>query len=207
MADLLSDWLLRFKSLEGAWQSPWIVAGAAFLFFLFDTFVKPISAVSLGLIVLGLSPWIARYVARITLPGGTQLELAQGFQHVTNTALQVGWLDEQPVSDAKLKEYSAYFDDAPWVALAALRRDLEHRLVALADQHHVKQRRGGMARLAISLEQADVLTAQEVSVITDLLPLMNAAVHSDEFSHQAARWAITEGPQLLQALDNKIAAT
>lgn len=39
----------------------------------------------------------------------------------------------------------------------------------------------------------------------DLVPLLNRAVHAEEFSGEAADWAIQVGPSLLAGLDFRIA--
>jgi hypothetical protein len=39
-----------------------------------------------------------------------------------------------------------------------------------------------------------------------LLPLLNRAAHSEEYSKEAADWAITVGPKLLAGLDEKAVA-
>ena len=42
-----------------------VIAAIATLLLIVDTFVKPLSTVALGLIVVGLSPWVVKYVARV----------------------------------------------------------------------------------------------------------------------------------------------
>ena len=48
------------------------------------------------------------------------------------------------------------------------------------------------------------LDQQEISVIADLMPTLNNAVHAQDLDARSYKWAIEVGPQLLAGLDAKI---
>jgi hypothetical protein len=74
----------------------------------------------------------------------------------------------------------------------------------LADISGLTGQRRSVGHLIRVLSDAGVLDRDEASVIADLLPLLNKAVHSEEYSREAAGWALQVGPELLAGLDRKI---
>lgn len=55
-----------------------------------------------------------------------------------------------------------------------------------------------------ALGQAKILTAEEMSILSDMVNMINAAVHGAEVDSRAAAWAIDVGPRLLTSLDERI---
>jgi hypothetical protein len=63
-----------------------------------------------------------------------------------------------------------------------------------------------VAGIRVRLEQAQILTHEQANALRDLLPLLNKALHSEEYSKDAADWAISFGPKLLAGLDERAVA-
>src|SRR5262249_47318430 len=101
--------------------------------------------------------------------------------------------------------YESIYNTDSTLALVGLRIELERRLGELAAISGLTGPLRGTGHLIRILSEAGVLDRDEASVIADLLPLMNKAIHSEEYSREAAGWAIQVGPKLLAGIDRKIA--
>jgi hypothetical protein len=181
-----------------------VIAVAAVLGLIFDTFIKPISAVALGLIVLALSPWLIRFLKTLEMPG-VKLEFREQLEKVTERAEDAGLLAEPDRAVEARPTYESVYNTDPTLALAGLRIELERRLGELAAISGLTAPRRSIGHLIRILNEAGVLDRDEASVIADLLPLMNKAIHSEEYSREAPGWAIQVGPELLAGIDRKIA--
>ena len=72
------------------------------------------------------------------------------------------------------------FNSDPTLALAGLRIALERRLRDLLDAAGFERPRGGLAFQINRLRDLGVLDPQQISVLADLMPLLNKAVHSED---------------------------
>jgi hypothetical protein len=88
--------------------------------------------------------------------------------------------------------------------MAGLRIEIEKRLRELASLHEVRTTRG-VRGLLDDLRSAGVISRDEHGVLADLVGLGNNAAHGAEVPPGAVVWATDVGPQLLAALDEKIA--
>jgi hypothetical protein len=181
-----------------------VIAVAVLLLLIFDTFVKSLSAVALGLIVVALSPWLIKFMKTLELPGGIKMEFRDQLERVTERAKEAGLLDEAGPPAEKRTAYEAIYNDDPTLALASLRIELERRIRELGKLSGFEQRRGPVLQNVRLLRNEGVLQAGEAGAIEDLMPLLNKAVHSEEFSREAAGWAMQVGPRILAGLDRKI---
>jgi hypothetical protein len=187
------------------------VATLALLLMLFDTFIKPLSAISLGLLIIAvavLSPWwehVPTIIKSVHLPGGLKLEFRDDLNSATKEAQQAGLLSEPQPEKKKQPIYEIIYNEDPTLSLAGLRIAIERRLRDLAKIAGISEK-APLTRLATNLEGAKVLTREQSSALRDLLPLLNQASHSEEYSKEAADWAITFGPKLLAGLDEKAVA-
>jgi hypothetical protein len=187
-------------------QPQYIIAVAALLLLFFDTFIKSLSAVALGLTVLALSPWLIKILKTLEM-AGIKVEFREQLAQITERAEDAGLLSEPDQRLGTQETYESIYNSDPTLALAGLRIELERRLGELATVSGLKggPPRRGVGQLIRILSDEGVLDRDEASVIADLLPLMNKAVHSEEYSQEAAGWAIRVGPELLAAIDRKIA--
>lgn len=173
---------------------------------LFDTFIKPLSAISLGLLIVAaavLSPWwehLPTIFKSVHLPGGLKLEFRDDLNNATKEAQQAGLLSEPQPEKKKQPIYEIIYNDDPTLSLAGLRIAIERRLRDLAKIAGISQA-APLSRLVTNLESAEALTREQSSALRDLLPLLNKALHSEEYSREAADWAITIGPKLVAGLE------
>ena len=180
----------------------YIVATAALLLLLVDTFIKPLSVVAVGLLVVALSPWLFKFMKTLELPGGIKIEFREKLEKVTEEAREAGLLNPQTT---ETRTYEALYNEDPTLALAGLRIELERRIRELVKVADMGEHRVGILRQLNLLRDRQILDPREVGVISDLVPLLNSAVHSEEFGREAADWAMHIGPALLAGLDRKIA--
>jgi hypothetical protein len=168
-------------------------------------------AISLGLLIVAvavLSPWwrqVPSILKSAELPGGLKVEFRDDLNSATNEARRAGLLSEPQPDVRKQPIYEIIYNDDPTLSLAGLRIAIERRLRDLARIAGFTQA-APLSGLVRNLEEAKVLTHEQASALRDLLPLLNKALHSEEYSKEGADWAITFGPKLLAGLDERALA-
>lgn len=164
---------------------------------------------AITLILLGAAgvPWLLPLFKRLELPGGVKLEF-QDLQATERRAAQVGLLDEPPAQPpVPDHEYSFQLvaDEDPNLALAGLRIEIERRLQRVAQAAGVSSARMSVANLLNVLGERGLLTAEQRSVLSDMVGLLNRASHGAVADRQSADWALAVGPRLLSTLDKRVA--
>jgi hypothetical protein len=136
---------------------------------------------------------------------GIKVEFREQFAQITERAEDAGLLSEPDQRLGTQETYESIYNSDPTLALAGLRIELERRLGELATVRGLKggPPPRGVGQLIRILSDEGVLDRDEASVIADLLPLMNKAVHSEEYSQEAAGWAIRVGPNYWQRSTGK----
>jgi hypothetical protein len=185
-----------------------VVAALAVLALLFDTLVKPISAISLGLLIVAfaaLSPWwrqVPRYPESAEIPGGLKMKFRQWEQE----AEKAGLLATPQPDAAKQPVYLAISSDDPTLSLVALRVAIERRLRELASTSGITVERPSITNLTRALEEAGQLTWQQAAALRDLLPTLNRAVHAGDITPELGASVVKFGSELLAGLDQKVVA-
>jgi hypothetical protein len=163
-----------------------------------------IDAVALVLVVVAVVPWLAPLFKSLELPGGWKVEF-QELQKVAAKADDAGLLSPAPATVQPEYAFQSVADRDPNLALAGLRIELEKRLVRLAEVHGIGTHMQGMARLLRELASRGILSQDEESVLSDLVHMLNAAVHGASVDPRATEWAMDVGPQLIQSFEEKLA--
>jgi hypothetical protein len=163
-----------------------------------------IDAIALALIVIAILPWLAPLVKSLELPGGWKVEF-QELQKAELRAESAGLLAEVPSQEDAAFSFQSIAVRDPNLALAGLRIEIEKRLSSLVEIHGLRPM--GVGRSLWALAQAEILTSEERSILSDMVNMLNAAVHGAEVDSRAATWAIEIGPRLLASLDERISAT
>jgi len=156
----------------------------------------------LVLVLLAVLPWLAPILKSVELPGGVKIEF-QELQKTEEQAHRAGLLAPQPALEPP--PYLSVAAEDPNLALAGLRIEVEKRLRAIAKARGINGERQSIAQILRRLPIEEAISGEEYAVITDLLGLLNRAVHGADVDTRAARWAIEVGPRLLAALDNRAA--
>ena len=164
-----------------------------------------IDAITLALVLIAILPWLAPLVKSLELPGGWKVEF-QELQKAASRADTAGLLAAEPSRSEDSFSFQSISKRDPNLALAGLRIEIEKRLSKLAEVNNVEQRRGpmGIGQLLRALAQREVLTNEERSILSDMVNMLNAAVHGATVDRQSADWAIDVGPRLLTSLDERI---
>jgi hypothetical protein len=162
-----------------------------------------IDAVTLGLLVIAVLPWIAPLIKSLELPGGWKVELRE-MQQVAAKAQEAGLLESGSNAPKAEHAFQLVADRDPNLALAGLRIEIERRLVALAEKNNVQARWKGVGQLLRELDKLGALTNEQRSALADLTGLLNSAVHGASVDPRASSWALEIGPPLLRSLDRLV---
>ena len=183
----------------------WVTLGALAIALAHIVFPRlAIDAVALVLIVVAVVPWLAPLFKSVQIPGGWKVEF-QELQDVAAKAGDAGLLSHAPPAVETEYAFQSVADRDPNLALAGLRIELEKRLVRLAEANGIGTALQGMGRLLHSLASRGILSEDEESVLSDLVHLLNAAVHGASVDPRATEWAMDVGPLLIQSFEEKLA--
>jgi hypothetical protein len=143
-----------------------------------------IDAVTLTLIAIAVLPWLGSVFKSIELPGGLKVEY-QDLEKAQENAEKVGLL-----SAPEKKEEAAYLTAVaaqdPNLALAGLRIEIERRLRQIANRQGIDGERYGVGQLLRVLRSRGAISQQEDSVLSDLIGLLNRAVHGADVDARGA---------------------
>jgi hypothetical protein len=178
-----------------------------------------IDTITLSLIVIAILPWLAPLFKSIELPGGFKVEfqdlknaeerveraglLAKVEERVERTGLLSAERGALRTSEFAFQQIA---EDDPNLALAGLRIEIERRLIQIAESHEVKIVRPGIGNLLRQLNSVQVLKDSEKGALSELVGILNAAVHGAKVDKLAADWAFDVGPRILRALDERISS-
>lgn len=161
-----------------------------------------IDAVSLTLLLVAVLPWLGFIFKSVELPGGLKVEYP-ALERAGEEAAKAGLLST-PKKRIEESAYLAIAEEDPNLALAGLRIEIERRLREIAKKRGLQGDRLGIGQLLQLLRKNNAISRQEDSVLSELIGLLNKAVHGAEVDSRAAQWAIDVGPRLLSALDERI---
>jgi len=159
-----------------------------------------VDAVSLGLLLLALLPWLSPLIKSAKLPGGIEIEFQEvkkAAEKVTASAFGPFFISTAPAS-ASLPE-----EKDPNLALVGLRIEIEKRLRALAERANVPTNRP-LGRLTADLQEAGILDPAAAGGLRDLITLGNQAAHGRKVAADVAVWASDYAPAVLRVLDDKL---
>lgn len=162
-----------------------------------------IDSITLTLLIVAVVPWLAQLFKSLELPGGWKLEF-QELQNATKRADEAGLLSGS-VKPENTYSFQLVVDEDPNLALAGLRIEIEKRLNLITESYQINSERSiSVGRLLRILGQKELLSHQEQSVLSDMIGLLNGAVHGAKIDSRSANWAMDVGPRLLASLDEKI---
>jgi len=194
------------------------VTAIAAILVLVDTFWHPLSAIGMILILVALAPWMGPWfisfakslglgdaLDSVELPGFKvqfRQRLAE-FEKKSETSKP----SAESVAEADEKSLlQSLYNENPGLALAGLRVELERRLRQLARTGDTDRDSRYRPLRTVLDEAIDLkrITREQSSLIRDIIPLLNDAIHAKDLRKEAADWAIRVGPPLLASLDKQI---
>lgn len=163
-----------------------------------------IDAITVTLIFIALVPWLAPLFKSLELPGGWKIEF-QDLERARTKADKAGLLTAAHRNESE-RQYSFQLvaQEDPKLALAGLRIEIEKRLNEIAESNGINTGKASVGRLLRILGERELLSQEQRSVLSDMVGLLNAAVHGGEIDNRAAEWALDVGPRLVSALEIKI---
>ena len=157
-----------------------------------------IDAISIGLLIVALIPWLTSLVESMKFPGGWEIKLRdieEAGKKVTET---------RPAAEgAELPKFLAVAEQDPNLALVALRIEVENRLRALAEKHSVSSI-GQLSRLIRDLQQKEVLNRPAFNGLQEIVMAGNRAAHGARVEPALADWSFTNGNAILSILDDEL---
>lgn len=159
-----------------------------------------IDAVSLGLLVIGLVPWLAPLIKSVELPGGLKVSL----QDVKEAGASViGSSREKVRSAPPTRRLSLFPEIDPNIALLKLRVELERRLreAALAKGLDANT---PLLRLVQELQDRAILSPSVAAGVMNFINVANTAAHGAQVDLNVLSWANLNGPQVLDALEDDL---
>lgn len=165
-----------------------------------------VDSITLGLLVVAVLPWLAPIFKTVELPGGMKFEL-QDFKEIEEKANKAGMI-EKDVRDIKTSEYTYQLvaKDDPKLALAGLRIELEEKLRKIAYKNNLDMNHKGLGQILRVLSAHSLITSDESAVLSDMVGLLNAAVHSEEekYDFRNVSWVLDVGTQVLNSLNKRL---
>jgi len=161
-----------------------------------------LDSIALGLIVLGVLPWLSSLIKSAEVPGVGKIE----FQDVKKAAEQVVANAPTPPVPSHPSEpaFLSIVDQDPALALVGLRIEIEKRLRALADAKNIP--RGlPLSRLTQELQKYEIIDGASAAGLRDLIAYGNQAAHGTEVAHEVALSAVDFAPRVLEVLDQRLA--
>jgi hypothetical protein len=163
-----------------------------------------IDFITIVLLIAAIMPWLAPLFKSFQFPGGWKIEF-QDLQKTSDRADAVGLLSSVTNDPEKVSDHSFLLvkEQDPNLALAGLRIALERRLNSLAFSFGHEIRSRGIGNILREVLKKDLINKEEYSILTDMVALMNQAVHGAQVDKRAAEWAINIGPKLLKNLEER----
>lgn len=160
-----------------------------------------IDAITLGLIIVAILPWISSIIESAEFPGGWKVKFRDIEEAGRKVTGEVPSQDRIISADMLRLQLDAAED--PNLALVGLRIEIEKRLRAIAHQNGLPESRPASA-LARDLQNRGVLADSSVSGLQELIAAGNKAAHGARVEPQVSDWARNYGPRVLAALDSKL---
>ncbi len=162
-----------------------------------------IDAITISLIVIAIVPWLGILFKSLELPGGLKVEY-KDIEKVRDEADKAGF----KVQDSKSKNQEFVFlqiaDRDPNLALAGLRIEIEKRLIKIAQSNNIVIKNPSVYQLLRILGDQKILTDAQTGVLSNIIGILNNAVHGASIDKSTSDLALELGLELLGALDSKI---
>ena len=161
-----------------------------------------IDAITLGLLIVAVLPWLTSLLESAKFPGGWEVkfrDVQTAGDKITKQELVDGAdVVPSPPSFLEIAERD------PNLALVGLRIEIEKRLRALAAKEGLDDQRRTLGILSRELINKGVLDGPSASGLQELIRAGNNAAHGARVEDRVAQWAIDTGALVLASLDAKL---
>jgi hypothetical protein len=159
-----------------------------------------IDAITFGLIVVAVLPWLSELIDTAKFPGGWEVK----FRDLRDAGAKVT-SNSPPPSEPEVPKpsFAIIAEHDPNLALVGLRIEIEKRLREYARIHGLDERRG-LSQLLAELSRREVLPQDTIGGLKELIYAGNSAAHGARVQEGVAEWAMDAGPQILASLDQQL---
>lgn len=164
-----------------------------------------IDSTTAALLLIAIAPWLGVFFKSLELPGGLKIHY-HDLKAVEAKARNVGLINPTEPKLASSQDQTVYeriATEDPNLALAGLRIEIERALVVLGASRGITATRGPILWIARELTKDGTLPEGTVAVLSDLLPLLNKAVHGAQVDQRSVEWALGAGAEILSALNRQ----
>jgi hypothetical protein len=161
-----------------------------------------LDSITLGLLIVAILPWFSALIESAKFPGGWEVK----FRDVKSAGDRVV-ASSPPSTQAVALPKPSFLSIAetdPNLALVGLRIEIETRVRKLAERADLPIEGIPLTRLVDELGRRGVIDKNAQGGLRELIFAGNQAAHGATVERSAADWAIDVGPQILQALDEKL---
>jgi uncharacterized protein YecT (DUF1311 family) len=167
-----------------------------------------IDIITVVLIAIAIVPWLEPLFKSVELPGGVKFEF-QDLEKIKEEAKKVGLITTETVSTVSIEGKGKYYfveiaEKNQALALVSLRIEIEKRLREIAAKYSIDTDKYSVIRLIDALENKNIFTIQETTVLKDMISTLNHAAHGVEYDQRNAEWVIENGPVIIDSLENRI---
>ncbi|CAB1061709.1 hypothetical protein D1BOALGB6SA_6484 [Olavius sp. associated proteobacterium Delta 1] len=198
-----------------------IIISCAGLLILLARLIWPmikIDAISLGLIIVAILPWLSSLIESAEFPGGWKIkfhDMERAGAKITaeeeipsTTSTTTTTTTTLPPEALESKTNQPFFDVRdrdPNLALVGLRIEIEKRIRAMAKIEGLDTNQP-LSKLLRELNHRGVLTQMVFSGLQDIVSAGNQAAHGAKVEPSVTDWAFHIGTSILAAMDRKIEA-
>ncbi len=161
-----------------------------------------IDAITIALLIIAVSPWLAPFFKSVELPGGIKVEFPE-LERVKKEAEAAGLITDKPKIIESRYNFLDVADSHPQLALVELRIELEKALKSLAESNGIQQKNQGISFLMHDLHEKGLVTPQERSALSDMIGTLNRVAHGESLDERASAWVIDVGPQIIDTIKKR----
>jgi hypothetical protein len=158
-----------------------------------------IDAVTLGLLLIALLPWLSGIIKSAEFPGGWKVE----FQDVKKAGEKVVGDVEIALPVKQQPSLLAVVPQDPNLALVGLRIEIEKKVRALAQKNALEDS-APLSKLLRDMRARGIITSSSASGIQELVLAGTRAAHGAIVESPVSDWAINQGPTVLASLETKM---
>lgn len=168
-----------------------------------------IDIITVAMIAMSIIPWVEPLFKSVGLPGGITFQF-QDLEKIKTDAKKAGLIttgnnnDNESFTILPKYDFIEIAEKNKSLALMSLRIEIEKKLRLIATANKIDTGYYSAARLIDMLEQKNILTANENSVLKNMLSVLNKAAHAVEYDERVADWVIENGPSIISNLEKKI---
>ena len=165
-----------------------------------------VDSVTLGLLVVGVLPWLSNLIESAKFPGGWEVkfrDLEIAGREITKTVSPLTLAQSVAPLEEPRPSYLKTASDDPNLALVGLRIDIETRLRKLAEINGISGNLP-LGRMLRELRPHNAMIQEIEKALYQLIQAGNRAAHGARVDRAASSWAIDSGPEILAVLDSII---